>query len=194
MLPQWKMKIVLFVSFLTLMLTILYCSSADTAGLKSIINPVIALYNTSTMGAKFVKVELSAADVSEKAPSPGDSRKEKKLLWLREYPLPPLSQEAVDGVEKFVIFVGYPRSGHSIIGSMMDAHQNIIISHEYMLFVSGHEIQRNLQTGLIFTPNCIMIVTWTLRLVGEALPTTLAAKATHSPSIQLGKEGLSNLK
>ena len=134
MLPQWKMKIVLFVSFLTLMLTILYCSSADTAGLKSIINPVIALYNTSTMGAKFVKVELSAADVSEKAPSPGDSRKEKKLLWLREYPLPPLSQEAVDGVEKFVIFVGYPRSGHSIIGSMMDAHQNIIISHEYMLF------------------------------------------------------------
>jgi hypothetical protein len=37
-------------------------------------------------------------------------------------------------VEKFVIFVGYPRSGHSIVGSMMDAHPNMIIAHEYNLF------------------------------------------------------------
>ncbi|MCG3221478.1 MAG: sulfotransferase [Candidatus Heimdallarchaeota archaeon] len=28
------------------------------------------------------------------------------------------------------MFIGYPRSGHSIFGSMLDAHPNIIIAHE----------------------------------------------------------------
>ena len=42
-----------------------------------------------------------------------------------------LSQAVIDGVEKFVLFVGYRRSGHSIIGSMMDAHPNMVISHEF---------------------------------------------------------------
>ena len=46
----------------------------------------------------------------------------------------PLSKQDVSGVEKFVFFVGYPRSGHSIIGSMMDAHPDIVIAHEFMLF------------------------------------------------------------
>ena len=45
----------------------------------------------------------------------------------------PLSREAVDGVEKFVFFVGYGRSGSSIIGSILDAHPNVIIAHEYRL-------------------------------------------------------------
>ena len=37
-------------------------------------------------------------------------------------------------VKKFVFFIGYPRSGHSIVGSIMDAHPNTIIAHEYNLF------------------------------------------------------------
>ena len=45
-----------------------------------------------------------------------------------------LSQEVVNGIKKFVFFIGYPRSGHSIIGSMMDAHPNMVIAHEFMLF------------------------------------------------------------
>lgn len=45
-----------------------------------------------------------------------------------------LSMQDVMDVEKFVLFVGYPRSGHSIVGSMMDAHPNMIIAHEYKLF------------------------------------------------------------
>ena len=148
MLLQWKKKIALFVGFITLMLTVLYCSSTDTAGLQLIINPVIALCNASTMEVKYLKgllfeePESAGADAREKAPSldsstiSAGSRKEnkKKQLWLRKHSLPTLSREAVDGVKKFVLFVGYPRSGHSIVGSMMDAHQNMIISHEYMLF------------------------------------------------------------
>ena len=43
-------------------------------------------------------------------------------------------QDVIDGVEKFVFFVGYSRSGHSIIGSMMDAHPDMVIAHEFMLF------------------------------------------------------------
>lgn len=56
-------------------------------------------------------------------------------------PLPPaavtkksLTEQDVERVRKFVFFVGYPRSGHSIVGSMMDAHPNMVIAHEYNLF------------------------------------------------------------
>ena len=45
-----------------------------------------------------------------------------------------LSQETIDGVEKFVLFAGYARSGSSIVGSMLDAHPSVIIAHEYYLF------------------------------------------------------------
>jgi hypothetical protein len=33
-------------------------------------------------------------------------------------------------LEHFCMFVGYPRSGHSIIGAMLDAHSEMSISHE----------------------------------------------------------------
>ena len=45
----------------------------------------------------------------------------------------PLTSAEVKGVERFVFFIGYPRSGHSFIGSVLDAHPNVIIAHEYML-------------------------------------------------------------
>ena len=28
------------------------------------------------------------------------------------------------------MFVGYPRSGHSLIGAILDAHPNIVLAHE----------------------------------------------------------------
>jgi len=45
--------------------------------------------------------------------------------------LVPLSESEVDGVEKFVLFIGHSKSGHSIISAMMDAHPNIVIAIEY---------------------------------------------------------------
>ena len=47
---------------------------------------------------------------------------------------PLLPSEAAAEVEKFVFFIGYRRSGHSIIGSMLDAHPDIVIAHEFFLF------------------------------------------------------------
>ena len=46
----------------------------------------------------------------------------------------PLGGKEISMVEKFVFFVGYSRSGHSIVASLLDAHPNIIIAHEYNLF------------------------------------------------------------
>ena len=43
----------------------------------------------------------------------------------------PLTRKDIEGVETFVLFVGFGRSGHSIVGSLLDAHPDIIIAHEY---------------------------------------------------------------
>lgn len=38
--------------------------------------------------------------------------------------------ESFRGVRTYCMFVGYPRTGHSLIGSLLDAHPNIVIAHE----------------------------------------------------------------
>ena len=44
----------------------------------------------------------------------------------------PLTSAEVEGVERFVFFIGYPRSGHSFIGSVLDTHPNTVMAHKYM--------------------------------------------------------------
>lgn len=56
----------------------------------------------------------------------------RKLSGLKHFK--PLNQTQVNEVEKFVFFTGYPRSGHSIVGSLLDAHPNIILSYAFFLF------------------------------------------------------------
>ena len=46
----------------------------------------------------------------------------------------PLTQSDIGGVQSFLFFVGWPRSCHSIVGSMLDAHRNMIVAHEFFLF------------------------------------------------------------
>ncbi|PFX14550.1 hypothetical protein AWC38_SpisGene21281 [Stylophora pistillata] len=41
--------------------------------------------------------------------------------------------KAYDEVETFVMFIGYPRSSHSLVGAILDAHPEIIIPHEFNL-------------------------------------------------------------
>lgn len=45
-----------------------------------------------------------------------------------------LSNSVIDRVKTFVFFLGHARSGHSIVGSLMDSHPHIVISHEFGLF------------------------------------------------------------
>lgn len=35
-----------------------------------------------------------------------------------------------DEIRKFCLFVGYPRSGHSLVGAMLNAHRDAVIAHE----------------------------------------------------------------
>ena len=46
---------------------------------------------------------------------------------------PTLTKDVIDHIEKFVIFIGYPRSGHSIVGSLIDAHPHMVIANEFLL-------------------------------------------------------------
>lgn len=39
-------------------------------------------------------------------------------------------REMFDRVRAFAVFVGYPRSGHSLVGAMVNAHRHAVISHE----------------------------------------------------------------
>ncbi|HEX7248704.1 MAG TPA: sulfotransferase, partial [Actinomycetota bacterium] len=48
----------------------------------------------------------------------------------------------IDGVRCYCMFIGYPRSGHSLVGSLVGAHRNAVISHEL-------DALRYVQTGLI---------------------------------------------
>ena len=41
-----------------------------------------------------------------------------------------LSVAAIKHVKTFVFFIGHPRSGHSIVGSLLDAHPHMVISHQ----------------------------------------------------------------
>jgi hypothetical protein len=39
-------------------------------------------------------------------------------------------KSSFDRVETFCMFIGYPRSGHTLVGSLLDAHPNIILADE----------------------------------------------------------------
>ena len=45
-----------------------------------------------------------------------------------------LPKRVIDRVKTFVFFMGHPRSGHSIVASLMDSHPHVVISHEEDLF------------------------------------------------------------
>jgi hypothetical protein len=58
-----------------------------------------------------------------------------------------------DSVNTYCMFLGYPRTGHSLFGSLLDAHPRIIIAHEFNVFyqLRKREWDRNkLFTALLY--------------------------------------------
>jgi hypothetical protein len=49
--------------------------------------------------------------------------------------------ETFASVERVVCFVGWPRSGHTLVGAMLDAHRDMVIAHEL-------DILRHVEAGL----------------------------------------------
>ena len=41
------------------------------------------------------------------------------------------SRELYDGAQTLVIFVGYPRSGHTLVSSLLDPHPHVIVANEF---------------------------------------------------------------
>ena len=62
----------------------------------------------------------------------GDDSSLNKFSSLNEFI--PLSSSDFKEVKTFVIFLGHQRSGHSIVGSLLDAHPHIILANEGRLF------------------------------------------------------------
>jgi hypothetical protein len=56
-----------------------------------------------------------------------------RLPWdyLRSAALLARDRGVFDRVETQCLFVGFPKSGHSLVGSLLDAHPDIIIAHEF---------------------------------------------------------------
>ena len=58
-----------------------------------------------------------------------DSLKDNNGLSRHNHRL--LPQDVIDGVKMFVFFIGYSRSGSSIVSSLMDAHPHMVVAYEY---------------------------------------------------------------
>lgn len=55
--------------------------------------------------------------------------------------------KAFEDVETFCMFIGYPRSGHSLVGSLLDAHPNAVIAHELNILEC---VEKGFDRGRIF--------------------------------------------
>jgi hypothetical protein len=58
-----------------------------------------------------------------------------------------LDQHILGDLRYFCMFIGYPYSGHSLVGSIIDAHPNAVISHELHI---GKLLKRGLTREKIF--------------------------------------------
>ena len=122
---------------------------------------------------------------------------EKPAQPVHKLPSPPplpahftnLTVEQIRSVKKFVFFIGYGRSGHSVVASLMDAHPNMIVADEYYLFDKlagdkGHKRQKQLSTrsGLF---DELYWNSYTCARSGSR-----NASGTHTKNYHLGVEGM----
>ena len=63
-------------------------------------------------------------------PTPGFYRCSLLRLYLSSLLATAKDRKAFQGIDTYFMFVGYARSGHSLVGSIIDAHANAICSHE----------------------------------------------------------------
>ncbi len=53
-----------------------------------------------------------------------------KLRYAKSFYGQSKYEKDINSIERYCMFIGYPRSGHSLVGSLLDAHPNIVIAHE----------------------------------------------------------------
>ncbi len=59
---------------------------------------------------------------------------QRKLRLVRQYAVSkaraPQYHDVFEGVETYCMFIGYPRSGHTLVGSLLDAHPEVVVGNE----------------------------------------------------------------
>lgn len=60
-----------------------------------------------------------------------------------------LTRRKYNKLESFCLFIGYPRSGHSLIASLLDAHPNMLIGMEWC--VMSHLLQKYHQKQIFYS-------------------------------------------
>ena len=63
-------------------------------------------------------------------PPPATAVRRYPLTWARASMDARARHADFEGVQAYVMFVGYPRSGHSLVGALLDAHPDAIVAHE----------------------------------------------------------------
>ena len=63
------------------------------------------------------------------------------LLTERRRVMSRFTHKVVNGIEKVLVFMGYPHSGHSILAAMLDAHPSIVLSTDYHLLSHWEKIK-----------------------------------------------------
>jgi len=61
----------------------------------------------------------------------GTPQKEQKTVCTVTVTLP---QPVMAKIKSYIFFIGHARSGHSIVGSILDSHPHIVVSHEFNVF------------------------------------------------------------
>ena len=63
----------------------------------------------------------------------------------------PLTSSDIRNLRTFVLFLGFGRTGHSIVGALLDAHPDIIIAHEY-------NVLKNVDEAFTSKPNLLLLL------------------------------------
>lgn len=102
-------------------------------------------YLVRVAGTEFPTPQIRKKQFSSvRTQSPAQVR-QNQFSWARTRPpalvydiLPERIQRRV---RKFLLFFGSGKSGHSIVGSLLDAHRHIVISHEFHLFRNWNQVK-----------------------------------------------------
>ena len=78
-----------------------------------------------------LRTQLQSPSKTKKILAPPDSSMKQGNVAEDVHNGHTLPQEVIDGVKTFVFFIGYQRSGSSIMSSLMDAHPHTVVSYQY---------------------------------------------------------------
>lgn len=90
-------------------------------------------------------IDLFSSKYTKRIPNTSHTEKTKRVLniqfYLQSWLYSQTLKKDFNDIKNFCLFIGYSRSGHSILGSIIDAHKNAVIGHEVdclYLFQKGY--------------------------------------------------------